>query len=620
MIDARQRYAIPRWSEGLFDVNDQGEMVVCLPQGQVSLVDVVNAAAGCDLRLPILLRFPQILQARAQALVSAFEQAMANANYRHPYCALYPIKVNQQASVVHALANTQGMGLEVGSKPELITALAVAREGTTLVCNGYKDRAYIKLALAGQKLGLKPFIVIEKASEWPLILEEASKMGITPHIGVRVRLASLGAGKWQNTGGERAKFGLSAHQLLELITAMKAQGKADWLKLLHFHMGSQISNLRDIAKGTEEAARFYVAMVHQGLAVDGLDIGGGLGVDYEGGGSRSYCSMNYTVEQYAQTIVQTLSSVCHEASVDLPRLYSESGRALTAHHAVLVTNVTATESRPTTPRETDADQAMSHGATLKLWQLLKKDDGLSPEERFHEATHWVEEGKSAFLRGELGLGERAQLEPLHAAVMDAVQQQLDVDNERHRRLRDQIRLMLSDKYFINLSIFQSLPDIWAIDQVFPIVPLARLNEPLTHRAVLEDLTCDSDGRIDHYVDRGLLETTLAVHEIAPNERYLLGIFLAGAYQETLGDIHNLFGDTDTVDVWLGSDGMTLHNARRGDTAEALLRYVGYDPEQLLQACQEKVDEAGLPAAEAEPLARLLTEGLKAYTYLETDHG
>lgn len=614
MTEAHRRYAIPRWSEGLFDINEQGQMMACLPTGHLSLVDVVNQATSEGLRLPLLVRFPQILQARAEALIDAFEQAMGNAAYPHPYCALYPIKVNQQASVVKTLATLPGLGLEVGSKPELITAIAIAEPGTTIVCNGYKDRAYIQLALAGQAIGLNTLIVIEKPSEWPLIVAEAEAMGIQPCLGVRVRLASLGAGKWQNTGGERAKFGLSAYQLLELIRTLKASGHADWLTLLHFHMGSQISNLRDIAKGTEEAARFYVSMINQGLGIEAIDIGGGLGVDYEGGGNRSYCSMNYTMAQYAQTIIDTLTGVCRKEGVALPKLYSESGRALTAHHAVLITHITATESPPTTASSKHPEAT---SATEALHRLIDEVDRLGPEECFHEAAHWLEEGKAAFLRGEMGLEERAALEPLQAHLMRVIVDALDVENARHRQLRDQIRWLLSDKYFINLSIFQSLPDIWAIDQVFPIVPLQRLNELPDRRAVLEDLTCDSDGRIDHYVDRGHLETTLAVHTISEGERYLLGIFMAGAYQETLGDIHNLFGDTDTVDVVLTGSGMQLTNPRAGDSAEALLRYVGYDPEALMSACQSKVAQANLSADRASQVAELLAEGLKAYTYLET---
>lgn len=614
MTDALNRYAIPRWSEGLFDINAKGQMEVCLDAGQVALPDVVDAAINEGLRLPLLIRFPQILQARAQALIHGFNQAIDKTGYDQPYTALYPIKVNQQASVVHTLARLDGLGLEVGSKPELITALAVAKHGATIVCNGYKDRAYIKLALAGLKLGLNVFIVIEKASEWRIIDQEAQALRVEPQLGVRARLASLGAGKWQNTGGDRAKFGLSAQQLIDLTETLQHAGKAHWLKLLHFHMGSQISNLRDIARGTEEAARFYVSLKSLGLSIESVDIGGGLGVDYEGGGSRSYCSMNYSLEQYAQTIVETLKSVCQTHGMACPRLYSESGRALTAHHAVLVTNVTATEPAPPPPKAVTAD---SPEVLKKLAALLEQSATMAAEECFHEAEHWVEEGKVAFLNGQIDLITRAQLEPMYAAILSTLVERLDTDNDRHRKLKDHIRWLLSDKYFINLSIFQSLPDIWAIDQVFPIVPLSRLNETPDRRAVLEDLTCDSDGRIDHYVDRGLLQETLAVHSIAPDERYLLGIFMAGAYQETLGDIHNLFGDTDTVDVWLSDQGMTLKSAKQGDTAQDLLRYVGYCPDALLKACQDKVAHANLSEEQASQLATLLADGLSAYTYLET---
>lgn len=614
MTDALDRYAIPRWSEGLFDINAKGEMEACLATGRLPLSDAIGAAIDQGLRLPLLIRFPQILQARAQALIDGFRRAIEKTGYGQPYTALYPIKVNQQASVVHTLAGMNALGLEVGSKPELITALAVAKPGTTIVCNGYKDRAYIKLALAGLKLGLDTFIVIEKASEWRIILEEADAMGIEPQLGVRARLASLGAGKWQNTGGDRAKFGLSAQQLLDLAETLKQAGKAHWLKLLHFHMGSQISNLRDIAKGTEEAGRFYVSLRALGLPIESVDIGGGLGVDYEGGGSRSYCSMNYSLEQYAQTIVETLHSVCVAQNTPLPQLYSESGRALTAHHAVLITHVTATEPAPPQPKPLND---RSPEVLKQLGALLDASASMPAEECFHEAEHWVEEGKAAFLKGQIDLSARAQLEPLYAAILSTLVARLDGENDRHRQLKNHIRWLLSDKYFINLSIFQSLPDIWAIDQVFPIVPLQRLNETPDRRAVLEDLTCDSDGRIDHYVDRGLLQETLAVHSIASDELYLLGIFMAGAYQETLGDIHNLFGDTDTVDVWLDEKGMSLQSAKQGDTAEDLLHYVGYCPDALLKACQEKVAKANLSATEADSLETLLTHGLKAYTYLET---
>ena len=613
MTQARDRYAIDRWAEGLFNIDADGQMVACLEPGTVVLNDAIDAAQQQGLRLPILLRFPQILQARAKTLQTSFETAIQKTGYEKDYTALYPIKVNQQASVVQTLAQVDGMGLEVGSKPELITALAMARPGTTIVCNGYKDRAYIRLALAGLKLGLDTHIVIEKSNEWDLIDQEATAMGITPQLGVRARLASLGAGKWQNTGGDRAKFGLSPKQLIALSETARASGKHHWLGLLHFHMGSQISNLRDIAKGTEEAGRLYVELIRMGVPIQALDIGGGLGVDYEGGATRSYCSMNYTLDQYAHTIVQTLKSVCTQAEIDTPVLCSESGRALTAHHAVLVTHVTATESPPPAPAPpSDTNTAV----VSELHDLLNRADDMPPEECFQEAEHWVQEGKAGFVTGALNLTERAELEPLYTAILNKIVDRLDGDNDRHRQLRDRIRWLLSDKYFINLSIFQSLPDIWAIDQVFPIVPLARLNEAPDRRAVLEDLTCDSDGRIDHYVDRGTLTQTLAVHTVRPNEPYLLGIFMAGAYQETLGDIHNLFGDTDTVNVWFTDQGMTLEDPRHGDTAEALLDYVGYQSDALMAACQTKVADAHLDQDEADQLEALLLGGLKSYTYLE----
>ncbi len=617
---ARKQFAIERWSEGYFDVDAQGQLTAQPAghdgndTGQAALADIVARARQDGLRLPLLIRFPQILAARAGQLVSAFREAIDEVGYEGHYTAVYPIKVNQQASVVKTLAAVDGLGLEVGSKPELIAALAMARPGTMLICNGYKDAAYIRLALAGQRLGLKPVIVIEKPNEWPLIQREAQRMGVEPVIGVRLRLSSLGSGNWQNTGGERAKFGLAASQVLELVEAMREAGCLDWLSLLHFHMGSQLSNLRDIQRGVREAGRYLTGLVEQGVNVRLLDIGGGLGVDYEGGGTRSFCSMNYSLRQYAHAIVAGLAELCRERNLPMPDLISESGRALTAHHAVLVTNVTATEELPRHfPPVSDDD----HHLLRSLADIHTHVDSREPEESFLEAEHLLEEGRNLFLYGDLSLADRARLEPMYYAIIDRLAQRLDASHRRHRELSERIRYQLSDKYFINLSIFQSLPDIWAIDQVFPIVPLSRLNEATNRRAVLEDLTCDSDGRIDSYVDRGLLEPTLPVHAITPGEEYLLGIFMAGAYQETLGDIHNLFGDTDSVDVWMDDKGFRLDNARSGDTADRLLELVGYDPRQLMTACRARVAAAGLDRSEAERLERLLTEGLSAYTYLES---
>ncbi len=618
LTQARRRYAIDRWSEGYFDIDEQGQLGV-RPGGPgqpfAALDDIVAQARKEGLRLPMLLRFPQILENRARQLITAFNDAIEQVQYQGSYTAVYPIKVNQQSSVVKTLAAVDGLGLEVGSKPELITALAVGRPGTTIICNGYKDAGYIRLALSGLKLGLKPILVIEKPGEWPLIEREARRLNVEPMVGVRLRLSSLGVGNWQNTGGERAKFGLAASQVLDLIDAMGQAGCLEWLGLLHFHMGSQLSNLRDIQRGVREAGRYLTGLVESGVQVRYLDIGGGLGVDYEGGGTRSFCSMNYSLAQYAHAIVTGIAELCRERELDMPDLISESGRALTAHHAALITNVTATERLP---RQIGTVSDQDHSLIRGLAEVHELADSREPEETFLEAEHLLEDGRNLFLYGDLSLADRARLEPMYYAILERIVGQLDAEHRRHRELSERIGYQLSDKYFINLSIFQSLPDIWAIDQVFPIVPLARLLETPNKRAVLEDLTCDSDGRIDQYVDRGLLEPTLPVHAIDPDETYLLGIFMAGAYQETLGDIHNLFGDTDSVDVWLTESGVRLDNARGGDTADMLLELVGYSPRALMTACRARVAAAGLPGEEAAQLERLLAEGLSAYTYLETE--
>ena len=614
---ARKRYAIERWSEGYFDIDEHGELGARPTAGDGAVLPlrvISEQARQHGLRLPLLLRFPQILKHRASQLIDAFDEAMRDLDYDGHYTAVYPIKVNQQSSVVRTLASVEGLGLEVGSKPELIAVLALAQAGTTVICNGYKDAGYIRLALSGIRLGLKTIIVIEKPGEWALIEREAGRLGVTPMVGVRLRLASLGTGNWQNTGGERAKFGLTASQLLELIESMRDSGCLDWFGLLHFHMGSQLSNLRDIQRGVREAGRYLVELVASGVDIRLLDIGGGLGVDYEGGGTRSFCSMNYSLKQYAQAIVAGIGELCRERGIRTPDLISESGRALAAHHAVLITNVSESE-KPSARVAAPSDG--EHGLIRSLREIHDQAGEREPEESFLEAEHLLEEGRNLFLYGDLSLDDRARLEPIYHAILERLAGQLDPEHRRHRELAERIRYQRSAKYFINLSIFQSLPDIWAIDQVFPIVPLSRLDEPVTERAVLEDLTCDSDGRIDQYVERGLLESTLPVHTIQPGEQYLLGLFMTGAYQETLGDIHNLFGDTDSVDVWQTDDGFRLDNARSGDSADAVLGLVGYDARTLMTACRARVAAAGLEADEAERLERLLTEGLSAYTYLET---
>ena len=616
---ARELYSIRHWSAGYFDVDEKGRLVG-LPRGaggaSVPLPEVVERAAEAGLSTPLLVRFEDILAHRAKSLCDAFSRAMEIEDYRGGYTAVYPVKVNQQRSVVDAIIGGAdgSVGLEAGSKPELMAVMAWSPDGGVVICNGYKDRDYIRLALIGRQLGLRTFLVVEKLSELELILEESRALGVRPALGVRMRLASLGRGNWQNTGGEKAKFGLSAGQLLEAVDTLRKRDMGDCLQLLHFHMGSQISNVRDIQRGMREAARFYAELRDLGLDVRYMDVGGGLGVDYEGTRSRSFCSMNYGLDQYAGTVVRTLREACDERELPHPAVITEAGRAMTAHHAVLVTNVSAVETTPEltvveAPAETD------HQVLHDLWDIHQALDERAPLECYQDALQFLAEAQSMYIHGLLDLGERARAEALSYAICRGAQQRLSPDNRAHREAADELRERLADKYFCNFSVFQSVPDVWAIEQVFPIVPLTRLDEKPERRAVIEDLTCDSDGRIDHYVDRDAVETTLPLHGLRKNEPYLLGLFLVGAYQETLGDIHNLFGDTHSVDVRLEGDGWVLERPRRGDSAGALLDYVGYGPDELMARYRARIEAADLTRADGERLLATLKAGLEGYTYL-----
>ncbi|HET9482992.1 MAG TPA: arginine decarboxylase, partial [Xanthomonadales bacterium] len=512
---ARHTYSIPHWSEGYFDVGADGRVTVS-PRGAdgptVVLAEVVAAAERQGLKLPVLVRFSDVLGDRLARLQAAFARAMSEHGYGGGYTAVYPIKVNQHRSVAGELVarGDAGFGLEAGSKPELVAVLALARPGSLVVCNGYKDREYLKLALIGRKLGLDVVIVIEKPSELRAALEEAAALGVEPAFGVRMRLASIGAGKWQNTGGDKGKFGLSPRQVLDLVDELKAVGRAETLKLLHFHMGSQISNVRDIANGMREATRYFVELSKLGIRIDFMDCGGGLGIDYEGTRSRSFCSINYGLHQYASTIVAPLAEACAEHGLPPPHVVTEAGRAMTAHHAVLVANVSEVERAPegrVPPNLPNEAPAIRH-----LREVLGEIDSRPPLELYHEAQHHLAEGQSLYALGAIDLAQRAELDDLFYAISNAVRQRLKPNDRAHRQALDELDDKLVDKYFVNFSVFQSIPDVWAIDQVFPIVPIARLDEPPTRHGVIADLTCDSDGRIDLYVDSEGLDSSLPMHE------------------------------------------------------------------------------------------------------------
>ena len=618
---ARKTYSIPHWAEGYFDVDAAGHVVVS-PHGaagpSISLPEVVDTARANGARMPLLVRFPDILGDRLGKLQAAFGQAMQEWEYAGGYTAVYPIKVNQHRGVAGTLASHhgEGFGLEAGSKPELMAVLALSRPGGLIVCNGYKDREYIRLALIGRKLGLQTFIVIEKPSELALVIEEAKALGVKPGLGVRMRLASLGAGKWQNSGGDKAKFGLSPRQVLDLWKSLRDNGLQDSLGLLHFHMGSQISNVRDIANGMREATRYFVELSKLGATISHVDVGGGLGIDYEGTRSRSYCSINYGLNQYASNIVQPLAEACEEHQLTPPRIVTECGRAMTAHHAVLIANVSEVEQAPegrVPPAHDDEPAVIRH-----LREIHDELDTRPAVELFHDAQHHHSEGLSLYALGQIDLTHRARIDDLFYAIAHAVRARLSSEERNHRDLLDELNERLVDKYFVNFSVFESIPDVWAIDQVFPILPIERLDEAPARRGVVCDMTCDSDGMVKTYVENEGLDSSLPLHALNHGESYRLGFFLVGAYQEILGDIHNLFGDTDTVEVKRSGDGFAISQQRSGDTTDVMLDYVGYALSDLRAVYAERVAKAGLPAEESKLLADALEAGLTGYTYLSDE--
>jgi len=619
---ARQTYNIEYWSGGYFDINEQGQVVACpdpqLPWSQVNLHTLSREIHEAGLSLPVLVRFVDILHHRVRSLCDAFDSAIRDNDYQGRYTAVYPIKVNQQKSVVEEILSQdlEQVGLEAGSKPELMAVLAQSRPGAVVICNGYKDREYIRLALIGQSLGQRVFIVVEQLSELEHIIRESGDLGIRPCLGVRVRLSSLGSGKWQNTGGDKSKFGLQASQVLEMIKILQDHDMSDCLQLLHFHMGSQISNIQDIHRGMREACRYYAELHELGITIRCMDVGGGLGVDYEGTRSRSYCSMNYSMQEYANNIVHTISDICTEEGLPQPDIITESGRALTAHHAVLITNVLDTE---ILHDENVKLQPRDHESQIlvDLWEGLERLKEYPVLEVYHNAHAAMHEAQEKYIHGMLSIQQRARAEQLYYATCYQVRDLLQPTVRAHRELLDELNEKLADKYFCNFSLFQSMPDVWAIQQIFPIMPLHRLQERPDRHAVIQDLTCDSDGRIDSYVDRDGVDSSLPLHALMEGEDYIIGMFMIGAYQEILGDMHNLFGDTDSVNVCMQDDGSyKLNQEEQGDTVESVLRYVHFKADDLLKAYQQKIDTAGLKGSVRNLYFDELEAGLRGYTYLE----
>jgi len=618
-------YNVDNWGAGYFDINTQGHLQVCPtqePQRAIDTCEVVQAALAEGHRLPLLLRFSDILQHRVQSLCQAFSSAIEAEAYRGGYTAVYPIKVNQQHSVVNELlAGNEPVGLEAGSKSELMAVLGIsAQADQTIVCNGYKDREYIRLALIGQKLGHRIYLVIEKPSELEQVLEEAAALDVQPRLGVRVRLASIGEGKWQNTGGEKSKFGLSAAQVLAMLARLREANSLAWLQMLHFHLGSQLANIRDIQRGMQECARYYAELHRLGAMVNCVDVGGGLGVDYEGSHSRRACSMNYSLDSYARHIVHALKEVCEQQSLPHPQIMTESGRAMSAHHAILVTNTINVEQMPADAvidrPAGDAPVVLQELGQLHCLLAEGEPGGHAAIEAWHDVRYWLGEAQTLYTRGMLNLEQRATAEALYFSCCRYIRARLSPLQRSHREVLDALNEKLADKYFCNFSLFQSIPDAWGIGQIFPVMPLHRLQETPARRAVIEDITCDSDGRIDYYVEDEGIEASLPLHEWKAGESYLLGIFLVGAYQEILGDMHNLFGDTDSVHVRLTDNGYRLEQPCRGDRVDDLLRYVHFDPDELEQNYRVKIAAADLPAQEKQDCLDALLSGMSGYSYLQ----
>ncbi|GIU79871.1 MAG: biosynthetic arginine decarboxylase [Bryobacteraceae bacterium] len=627
VADARELYDIDRWGKGYFSISDQGHVLVHPtkePHRFVDLKELVDTLILRGIDPPLLLRFPQILGRQLSEMWQVFDAAIRDHDYKGAYCCVYPIKVNQQRQVVeeiYQLGRQYGFGLEAGSKPELLAVMAIADNGTPIICNGFKDDEYIELCMLAAKIGRNITPVVEKYTELDLILQKAEKLGVRPRIGIRIKLASRGAGRWKSSGGYRSKFGLTVSEAMRALDTLKALGMQDCLKLLHFHLGSQITNIRHIKGAVIEAARVYVDLKKQGAGLEILDVGGGLGIDYDGSQTDFESSVNYTLQEYANDIVYHVQNVCDDAEVPHPTIMSESGRAIAAYHSVLVFNVLGVSGfgEEHIPDELPEDAEQPLVDLLETYRNLTLRNLL---ESFHDAQQALDSALNLFSLGYLPLKQRCLAENLYWLICRrvlALARQMDVFPEELEGLES----MLSDTYFCNFSLFQSMPDSWAVKQLFPIMPIHRLGERPTRHGVLGDISCDSDGKVDQFIDRRDVKKTLPLHPFN-GEPYYLGAFLVGAYQEILGDLHNLFGDTHAVHVRVNDQNKpVLEAVIRGDSVKEVLAYVQFSSSQLLEQFRRDMEEAVMAGKigyeESGRLLKFYEEGLYGYTYLEDAH-
>lgn len=625
--DSAELYNIAGWGRQYFSINDKGHVVVRPREGfaGVDLREVMDELQLKDIIAPVLLRFPDILDNRVEKISNCFNRAAEEYGYEANSFLIYPIKVNQMRPVVEEIV-THGkkfnIGLEAGSKPELHAVLATnIAENALIICNGYKDQNYVELALLAHKMGRRIILVVEKPSELRTIYSVAKRLKITPSIGIRIKLANSGSGKWEESGGDQSKFGLNSSELLQAIDFLEKHEMMSWLKLIHFHIGSQITKIRRIKNALREAMQFYVQLSKMGFDIEYVDIGGGLGVDYDGSrSSASESSMNYSIQEYANDAVYSIVDACTKNNLKQPNIVTESGRSLTAHHSVLVFDVLETTSLPSW-RDSEELTGDEHELVRELYEIWDKLDERRLFESWHDAQQIREEALDMFSLGIIDLRTRALTEKLFweiAREVASLGAQMKHPPEELRK----ISKMLPDKYFCNFSLFQSLPDSWAIDQIFPIMPLSRLDENPTRRATLQDMTCDSDGKINHFISPQGLSSSLPVHALKPGEPYYLGVFLVGAYQEILGDMHNLFGDTNAVHITCYKDHYEIDQVIDGETVAEVLDYVQFNPKKLVRNVEgwvtKAMKEGRITPEEGREFLSTYRSGLYGYTYLEKD--
>mgnify|MGYP001816064281 CR=1 FL=1 len=621
---AAELYQVEGWGSGYFRINESGNVeTVADGVHSIDLKQLCDQLAKQDIYPPLLLRFSDILNSRMEQLNRRFSLACTEAGYQGRYYGVYPIKVNQQYQVVEEIIEfgaQYNWGLEAGSKPELHATLAMLEDVEGLIiCNGYKDREYIELAMLGLKMGKQVFIVVEKPHELELIIDSAQRHKLQPLIGLRCKLATSSNGLWDDSGGDMSKFGLSAAEMLEAVDRLKQANMLEGLKLLHFHIGSQVPQIRNIKEAIQEAARFFVEVRKLGAPIDYMDVGGGLGVNYDGSISSNMSSVDYSLQEYANDIVWSMKQICEEEGLSHPHIISESGRALVAHHSVLIVDVLAVTS-PTVQQQSKAPDKDSIVQLQRLWQTLEELDNISPREALHDAIALREDIYKLFSLGHASLKDRASADEVYWQVVSQVMQYLDKDEQEQNF--PQLSLQTADRYFCNFSVFQSLPDSWAINQIFPVMPIQRMHEEPDRNGFLVDITCDSDGKLQQFPLANGISDTLPMHSVSADEDYLLGIFLTGAYQEILGDLHNLFGDTHAVHLRIDGDSYEIEQIVEGESVADVLDYVQFHETVLIDRMRRQIQQARneqrLTAKEANAFMRFYQLGLKGYTYLEED--